>query len=153
MSPGQKVSLNLSIDRDWQSEFTPRELQPGKNAQLLLVWLCSRLSFTTIRTTESTDRISLSSMMLFYMCGIILILSVKEAVDSLRLHGGVSVARNDGGRKLYWSQGRTLRGSADNLHIKYTPELFYLCISFIFQKKCKIDLYPFYWMPLKGKTA
>lgn len=74
------------------------------------------------------------TMMLFYMCGIILILSVKEAVDSLRLHGGVSVARNDGGRKLYWSQGKTLRGAADNLHTKYSPKLFYLCISFIFLK-------------------
>jgi len=37
--------------------------------------------------------------MVFYVCGIILILSVKEAVDSLRLHGGVPVASNDGGAK------------------------------------------------------
>lgn len=41
-----------------------------------------------------------------------------------------------GGRKLYWSQGKTLRDSAVNLQTKYSLKLFYLCSSYIFFLKC-----------------
>ncbi len=114
------------------------KFQPGKKctAPLAMVVFTSFIHNCSHYRIHGRSHSWARSIMLFYMCGIILILSVKEAVDSLRLHGGVSVARKDGGRTLYWSQGKTLRDTADNLQTKYSPMFFYLCISLFVLEKC-----------------
>lgn len=101
LSPGQKVSLNLSIhelDERIHALRRKEKNQPVKNAQLRFGMVVFA-SFIRNCSHHGIHGCS-SSIMLFYMCGILLlILRVKEAVDSLRLHGGVSVARNDWGAK------------------------------------------------------
>ncbi len=141
MSPGQKVSLNLSIHVTGGANSRLEKFQPGKKCTAPLAMVV----FTSFIHNYSHYGIHGRSMMLFYMCGIILILSVKEAVDSLRLHGGVSVARKDGGQELYWSQGKTLRDTADNLQNKYPHVLlfmhFIICFREVLNRRVTLLLY------------
>ncbi len=114
------------------------KFQPGKNAQLLLLWLSSRLSFTTVRTTESTDDLIRERGL---SCSSTCVASSSSSVWKKLLilcdcTEECQLRERMGGRTLYWSQGKTLRDTADNLQTKYSPMFFYLCISLFVLEKC-----------------
>lgn len=94
MPSGRKVSLNLSAHsrRAANSRFC---------ASLnLSAWQKTHSSRDFVfhsehlRGERSLSCCTSDLLQLFYVCGIILFLGVKEAVDSLRLYGGVSIAQN-----------------------------------------------------------